>query len=276
MFQFNDKVAVITGAGQGIGKELARQALNRGMKVALLDRNPQPLDTTAREFSQEFAADSIFTDVCDITDINQQQASASRIFNRFGEVQVLVNNAGVAGPYGALWQVDLEQCKDTFNVNVFGAIAGIKTYLPQMLAQTQECLVVNIASIAGLLNAPFCDSYFASKHAMVSISESLKIEVGMVADHINVAVVCPGWVKTSLPQSATKPPSVVSDPIAAQTLTQVVAAIENGDCPQSVAEKIFAALQEKQFYILPHTEYQQAIQERTQAVLAGEGPAFSW
>src|SRR4029079_7654450 len=121
-------------------------------------------------------------------------------------VHVLCNNAGV-GIGGLSWEHSLDDWKWVFGVNFWGVVHGVKTFVPRMLAQGSEGHIVNTASIAGLISSPYMSVYQATKHAVVAITESLKMELELSGGKLSASVVCPGFVATKVSDSERNRPS---------------------------------------------------------------------
>src|SRR5262249_24070145 len=145
MKQFRDKVAVVTGAGSGIGRGLAERFAAEGMKVVLAD--------------------------------GQEDALARRTLEEFGAVHIVCNNAGVSGGGGPVWTATEADWRWVLGVNLFGVIHGIRTFVPVMLEQGTEGHIVNTASVLGLMTGPGGGPYGASKHAVVRITEGLQYDL---------------------------------------------------------------------------------------------------
>ena len=161
--------------------------------------------------------------------------------------------AGVGGG-GLSWETPLSTWEWVLGVNLWGVIHGVRSFVP-LLIQQSEAHIVNTASVAGLMAAPFMGPYNASKHAVVAIAETLHHELAMTAPHVKVSVLCPGWVNTNIADSArNRPPRLqegvgVADPDAAQLLRGF---IEQGMPPDDVAGKVVDAIRTEQFWILTH------------------------
>jgi len=205
MKEFKDKVAVITGAASGIGLGIARRAAKEGMKIVAVDIEKDALKQTEEELkSSGTDVISVLTDVSKAEDIEKL---AQKTIDAFGEVHLLCNNAGVAAP-GLLWECILSDYKWVFGVNLWGVIHGIRTFIPIMLQQDNECYIVNTSSMAGLM---FGDSgngiYSITKHGVIALSESLRMSFANMGAKIGVSVLCPGIVNTKITNSERNRPT---------------------------------------------------------------------
>ena len=192
MDQLKGKVAVITGAGSGIGRALAHQCAEHGMRLALLDLKLPGLQETA----SGTAADALLVE-CDVTDEAQVERAAEQVYERFGAAHLLFNNAGVftGGPF---WTAPTREWRWCFEVNVMGVVHGLRSFIPRMLKGGEAAHIVNTASVGGLTSPPHYSVYSASKHAVVALSECLHHDLREVTEHIGVSVLCPAFVKTAI------------------------------------------------------------------------------
>jgi NAD(P)-dependent dehydrogenase (short-subunit alcohol dehydrogenase family) len=250
------KVAVITGAASGIGRAMARSFGTAGMKLALADVEAGAL----REVRQELAAGGVdaaaFT--CDVSQSDAVEKLAEDARSAFGSLHVVCNNAGVFLA-GTTWGTSLEDYEWILNVNVWGVIHGIRTFVPILLEQDEPAHVVNTASMAGLTTGPRAAAYFMSKHAVVALSESLYHELAMREGcPVGVSVVCPELVNTRIFQAGrNRPPHLkrAADEDLPEETRQVEAAVSSvaslGVDPRVLAERTLAAIRENRFWVLP-------------------------
>lgn len=192
MNPFANGVAVITGAGAGIGEGLARHAAKLGMKVALVDVNAAAITALAAELGP--ATIAVPTDV---RDADAVIALAATVHDRWGAVRLLVNCAGVE-TIGYSWDIAPARWQATLDINVMGAIHGVHAFVPHMLAAGEPAFVANIASAAAFGQMPMQSAYIVSKHALQSFSENLSLEIGLTGKPIHVASVIPGTVATAI------------------------------------------------------------------------------
>ena len=253
MQDFDGKVAVVTGGASGIGFALGRRFADEGMNVVLADVEAPALDRAVRELRA--AGAEVHGVVTDVSDGAQVQALADEAVTRFGAVHVVCNNAGV-GAGGSAWEMPLSTWEWVLGVNLWGVIHGLRAFVPILLQQS-EGYVVNTASVAGLVAAPYMAPYNASKHAVVAISESLHHELALTGASVKVSVICPAWVKTRIAESARNRPAQLRDEdedatAAGAALLQQL--LEQGMAPDVVADKVLAAMRAEQFWILTHDD----------------------
>lgn len=278
MKEFKEKVAVITGAASGIGKAIAERAAQAGMKLVLADVDAAGLDKVVAEFSQKGCeAVGLRTDVSRESEV---MALADLAFERFGKVHLLVNNAGVAATNTA-WTAPQSEWDRVMGINLYGVTNGLRAFVPRMLEANEEGHIVNTASAAGLIPAPSFASYNASKFAVVAVSEGLHHDLSLRKTKLGVSVLCPEWVKTSIHTSVQHEPDAKltaarqADPVLMSITSTVSSAVETGISPDEVADKVFAAVQAKQFYIITHQKTTlPAVEKRMQDMLQGRNPSM--
>jgi all-trans-retinol dehydrogenase (NAD+) len=195
MTELAGKSTLITGAASGIGRLLATELARRDARLTLWDINEASLDDTVDEIRKRTGAHCSGY-VCDVSDPGAVDTAARQLLSETGEVDVLVNNAGIVT--GApLLDLSDEMIEATFRVNVLPLYWVTKAFLPQMVAR-QRGHVVTVASAAGLLGVPRQTDYSASKHAAVGFDESLRVELARLAPSIQTTVVCPFYIDTGM------------------------------------------------------------------------------
>ncbi len=280
MKTFRDKVVVITGGASGLGREFANVAAREGMKLVLADVQRDALDRAVEELKAQGA--SVIAAVCDVRKGEQVQVLADAAVAEFGGVHLVFNNAGV-GSGGLIWENTEADWEWVMGVNVWGVIHGVRIFTKLMLAAAAkdpsfEGHIVNTASMAGLLNAPAMGVYNVSKHAVVSLSETLYQDLQLVGAPIGASVLCPYFVPTGISQSHRNRPedvSMTARPTASQLAAQAMTdkAVSSGKVSaQDVAELTFKAIADGQFYIYSHPGALAGVQERMQHIVAGTNP----
>ncbi len=272
-----DKVAVITGAGSGFGREFARIGARERMRLVLADVQQDPLDTAVAEARAAGAeALGMRTDVSKPEDLEQLAARAT---GEFGAVHLLFNNAGVAGGGGYVWESSLKDWQWILGVNLMGVVNGIRAFVPRMLKQDCECHLVNTASAAGLVSAPLMSAYNASKHAVVTLSETLFHDLRLAKAKIGVSVLCPAWVPTNIHASERTRPPELTDP-RPPTPSQIAArqrsekAIASGRLGAAdVARMTFEAVRDGRFYVITHPKMLASVELRFRDLLAQRNPS---
>ena len=242
-------VAVITGAASGIGEALARHAAcELGMKVVLADINEQSLQQLAHALSEQGCeALAVHTDVADA---DSMVALATKAQNHFGDVTLLVNNAGIE-TLGFSWEIPAAQWDKILKVNIHGVVNGVNAFAGAMIDSGKRCVIANLSSLAGVSIAPLQASYVMTKHAVLSFTECLNLEMAMKSDLVQVSAVLPGPVKTRIFESV----STHDDSAVAEHHRVMIELLEkNGMTPQAAAETIFEQLAQGQFWVSTHPE----------------------
>jgi NAD(P)-dependent dehydrogenase (short-subunit alcohol dehydrogenase family) len=280
MKSFQNKVAVITGGASGFGREFANIGARLGMKLVLADVQQDALDRAKAELEAQGA--QVLAMHCDVRKAEQVQALADATMARFGAVHLLFNNAGV-GSGGLLWENTQTDWEWVLGVNLWGVIHGVRIFTPLML----ECAknepgyqghIVNTASMAGLLNAPTMGIYNVSKHAVVSLSESLYQDLKLVEAPIGASVLCPYFVPTGISQSHRNRPDDVQNsgaPTASQRAAQAMSdkAVSAGKVSAAqVAEWTFDAIRDDKFYIYSHPGALGNVQKRMEDIVLQRNP----
>lgn len=274
MREFKDKVAVITGAASGIGRAMADRCVQEGMKVVLADVELEPLAKT--EASMKASGATVLAVRTDVSQARDVEALAQETLEAFGAVHLLCNNAGV-GTSAAIWEITIADWEWVIGVNLWGVIHGVRVFVPIMLEQDTECHIVNTASIFGLISGPGSGAYKVTKHAVVTLSETLHHELAERGARVKVSVLCPGAVSTRIMESArnrpghfpTTQPLHPASAARLEALRQLVAA---GMPPGQVADAVFEAIRKDQFYILTHPEGKESVRTRMEDILQGRSP----
>jgi NAD(P)-dependent dehydrogenase (short-subunit alcohol dehydrogenase family) len=276
MKELRGKVAVITGAAGGIGRSIAEDLARAGSKLVLADIE-QPALAEAERALRASGAEvlAVLTDVRNASDIG---ALAKETLDRYGSADLLFNNAGVGGG-STVWDSTVSDWEWVLGVNLWGVIHGIRTYVPIMLQQNTEAHIVNTASVAGLISPPGMGPYNVSKHAVVTLSETLQHELATAGSKIKVSVLCPAWVKTGIADSDRNRPEELKNPVRPMTEMEKIreqnirAALEASHVkPEDVANKVLEAIREEKFYILTHPNIKGAIQARMEDLLEESTP----
>jgi NAD(P)-dependent dehydrogenase (short-subunit alcohol dehydrogenase family) len=271
-----DRVAWITGAASGIGLAIAHKLAAERMKLVLVDIEEAPL--RAAETALRATGATVLALRVDVSRADEMAAATAKALEQFGVVHLMVNNAGVGGGGGPMWQLSEADWRWALDVNLWGVIHAIRLLVPPLLASGQDGHILNTASIAGLTSTPFMGPYTASKHAVVALSECLAKELELAKAKIGVSVLCPGFVKTKIGGSHRNRPA--SDGAQAVTdemkkfqgvLNQLV---EGGVPAETIAEQVLHAIREPRFYVLTHPEMKPAIEHRMKQILAEQQPGI--
>lgn len=229
------KTMVITGAASGLGRALALAAAP-DYDIAVLDKQPQAGQQVVTTLQSEGCHAVYFN--CDVTNAEAMNDVAHQILSQFGQVDVLINNAGIASE-GGVETSSIEQWQRVLNINLMGVVHGCRSFLPY-LKQRPEAAIVNVSSFAALALAPFMASYNVSKAGVLALSETLRAE--LVGTTVHVTVACPAFFKTALTESMVDS----SDQMKQRIEKWMQASPFNAD---DVAQQILVAMREKQFMV---------------------------
>jgi len=278
---FKNKTAVLTGAGSGFGLECARIGAKLGMNLVLADVQQDALDKTVAEM--QAAGAQVLAMRVDVSKADQVEALGAATLARFGAPHFVFNNAGV-GAGGLIWENTQADWEWVIGVNLMGVAHGVRVFTPMMLAAAAkdpayQGHIVNTASMAGLLNAPNMGIYNVSKHAVVSMSETLYQDLALVTDQISASVLCPFFVPTGISQSHRNRPKEATLAAAKPTKSQLIGqamsdkAVGSGKITApEVAQMVFDAIAANRFYIYSHPKAIGSVQTRLEDVLQGRNP----
>jgi NAD(P)-dependent dehydrogenase (short-subunit alcohol dehydrogenase family) len=278
---FKNKTAVLTGAGSGFGLEVARIAAKLGMNLVLADVQQDALDKTTAELTAAGARVLAFK--VDVSDAAQVDAMAQATLQRFGAPHFVFNNAGV-GAGGLIWENTLKDWQWVLGVNVMGVVHGLRSFTPLMLEAAKKDAsyrghIVNTASMAGLLNPPNMGVYNVSKHAVVSMTESLYQDLQLVTDQISASVLCPFFVSTGINQSERNRSGAMRDANVPLTKSQRIQqamtskAVTSGKVSAAdVAQMVFDAIAANRFYIYSHPKALKSVQTRMEDIVQARNP----
>jgi NAD(P)-dependent dehydrogenase (short-subunit alcohol dehydrogenase family) len=273
MKELGGKVAVVTGAASGIGRALSEAFAAEGMHVVMADIEDDALAAAAKEVGE--SGTKVLAVRTDVSKGDDVDALAARTVDEFGTFHVVCNNAGV-GSGGTMWELTEADWAWVLGVNLWGVIHGIRAFVPRLVEQN-EGHVVNTGSIAGLTSAPMMGPYNASKHAVVTISETLQRELALNASTVRVSVLCPGFVQTRIAESDRNRPDHLRNPVepemnevGRELLKQIIA---SGLPAAEVARQVVDAVKQERFYVLPHPEMKSIVRTRMDDILEERAPA---
>ncbi len=276
MQDFEGRTAVVTGGASGIGLAIARRLGREGMNLVLGDIEQPALDEAVAAFdAAEVPVLGMEIDVSDVESVRRLAAAAEE---RFGNIHLLCNNAGVGGGGAILEPDDLDVWEWVLGVDLLGVLHGIKVFGPSMVAHGEPCHMVNTASMAGLMPTPGLGSYTVSKYAVVAMSETLSLETADT--NLGVSVLCPGFVQTKIADSQRNIPEHLvrlEEPSEEEEFLRqaVIDLVGGGIPPEQVADDVVDAIRSGRFYILTHPEYATQIRQRAEWIASGTAPS-SW
>lgn len=279
MKDFNGKTAVITGGASGIGRAMGELFLAKGMNVVLADIEQNALDATVAALAA--GGDQCIGVVTDVSKAEDVQRLAEKALAAFGAIHIACNNAGVfAG--GLLWEESLADFQWQLDVNVWGVIHGIRTFVPIMKAQDSDCHIVNTSSMAAVTAMPYSGIYHMTKHAVLAMSESLHHELSFHVPNVKVSVLCPEAINTGIaasernrPGSYSKAGDIVESDARALVSQALTESVSGGIGPEVMAQRVFDAIVEERFYILSEEAWRESANVRLEDVRLGRNPTFA-
>ncbi len=279
---FRNKTAVLTGAGSGFGLECARIGARLGMHLVLADVQQDALDRASDEL--QAAGAQVLAVRLDVSRADEVDALGRAVQERFGAPHLVFNNAGVAAG-GLIWETSVRDWEWVLGVNLMGVAHGVRVFTPMMLDAAKADPVyrghiVNTASMAGLLSPPNMGVYNVSKHAVVTMTETLYQDLSLVTEQVSASVLCPFFVPTGINQSQRNRPADGAEPVAsAPTRSQLIGQAMNDKAVSSgkvsaadVAQRVFDAVAANRFYIYSHPKAIQSVQTRLEDILLARNP----
>jgi NADP-dependent 3-hydroxy acid dehydrogenase YdfG len=260
MTQVAGKTAFITGGGSGVGFGQAQVFAEAGCKVAIADIRRDHLD----EAMQHFAGTGfeVMPVVLDITDRAAYARAADEVEKKLGPVQLLFNTAGVS-IFGPMQDATPEDWEWQLNVNLWGVINGIQTFLPRMLKRGDDCHIVNTASMSAFISLPRTGIYAVTKMAIRALSECLSMDLENT--RVKVSLLCPGAVNTNIHEAVLTRPERLkntgyygADPAVFQALKNVISI---GMEPPTLAKYVLRAVENDELYILPYPEFRETLED---------------
>ena len=248
------------------------------MRVVLADIEEGALANVECEMKADGA--TVLAVATDVSQGAEVKALAEKTVAVYGAVHVLCNNAGVSPVVGASWKLTEADWQWVLGVNLWGVLHGIRVFVPIMLQQGSEGHVVNTASIAGLLSAPWATTYDVAKHGVVTLSESLHRELAQAGSKVKVSVLCPAWVKTRLMSGDRNRPAVLRNDAGQESASPQAAVMEQafrqlvatGTDPNEIGDLVLNAIRHEKFYILPHPEWKERVRARMEDIIGERNP----
>jgi NAD(P)-dependent dehydrogenase (short-subunit alcohol dehydrogenase family) len=284
--EFNDKVAVITGAASGVGKALSHRLAKAGAKIVLSDIEAGALYKAVAEIND--GGGTAIGIVCDASKRDEVDALRDQAFAKWGKVHAVFNNAGVGGGGGpSIWTSPEKSFRWAMDVNFFGPLNGILSFLPRMFEQNEGGLMAATSSGAGIVFPPNSPAYSASKSALIALMEILQFQLDMVQSDIKAAILFPGphVVDTNLFGSHRNLQKDYDDPIIRAgggiddmetfqiVMKQFIGREVETTDPKDFAEEVYTSLLRDDFYILPLTDVtKDAVRKRFDDMLERRHP----
>lgn len=272
--ELKGKTAVITGAGSGFGLELARLCKAEGMRLVLVDVQADALARASAELQPALAQRA------DVSSAAEMATLAAAVQAHVGAPHLVFNNAGVAFG-GLIWEATPADWDWVLGVNLMGVVHGVRLFTPMMLAAAQadpayQGHVVNTASMAGVLNPPLSGPYNVSKHAVVSLTETLHHDLALVTEQVHASVLCPYFVPTGIAEShRNRDPGTMHQATPSQRASYLMSskAVASGKLTAAeVAAMVLRAVRERQFWIFSHPKALGLVGQRVDEMLNARNP----
>lgn len=258
------KVAVITGAANGIGLALSKICLQNNLCLVMVDKDRIKLNHEAAQL-EELYPNSVLAISCDMTQIEQVEQLVPSIDAQWGRIDYVFNNAGIIGTLAPTWELEVEQIDRAMHVNVYGMIHLIKTITPYLFQQHFRSHIINMASLYALSTGSQMATYSMTKHAVLALTESLYFDLQRLEKPVDVSIVFPSFTDTAL---------LNSNPLENQNPfhNSLAALLSHSRPVMDVAQHIFQDVLKKRFYILPDKEVKSYCEERVKAIVLQESP----
>jgi NAD(P)-dependent dehydrogenase (short-subunit alcohol dehydrogenase family) len=267
MEQFSEKLAVVTGAGSGIGRAIAKRCASEGMRVAVVDLHQGRLDTLTAELEGEGAGVQAHT--LDVSNATELQDFARRCREDHGTPDLLFNNAGILR-IGQAWTHSFEDWQKILSINVMGVVNGLNAFVPSMLEEGKPAHIVNTGSVGSLVAAPGMAQYTAAKMAVRGITETLAYDLAAIEAPIDVSLLCPGPVLTSISDELM---GIEAGSEEREPAEHLMAGQPGFITADECADRVFAAIRERRFWIFTHP-FNNYIHNKTQAIVQGANPVY--
>ncbi|MCY4426109.1 MAG: SDR family NAD(P)-dependent oxidoreductase [Halieaceae bacterium] len=267
MEQFNGKTAVVTGAGSGIGRALATRCAGEGMRVALADVHEGRLNDLRTKLEGEGA--QVLACTLDVSDAAAVSAFARQCCAELDVPDLLFNNAGILR-IGEAWSHSPEDWQIILSINVLGVVHGLNAFVPPMLEAGKKAHIVNTGSVGSLVAAPAMAQYTAAKMAVRGITETLAHDLAAREALIDVSLLCPGPVLTSISDDLL---GVEASSEEVDPADHLMVGQPDFITPEECADRVFRAIRERRFWIFTHP-FNQYISDNTQAIVTGENPVY--
>ena len=280
-FEFEGRVALITGAGNGFGQEFAKQACQRGMKMMLADIDEADLKRTQKwVLDNGGEAEVIVTDVTKEEDVDRMVKAT---MEKFGQIDLLINNAGIAFG-GEVYELPSNEWEWIIHANCMSHIYSMQRVIPIMDKQKTPCYILNVTSLAGLLTMDEMPAYYSTKHFATSLAEATYYDIQKKGMNIRMSVFCPSYVQTDLHHTMRhRPPqyTIPNDPFIGSApyereLKQAEYVITNGTPLDPIGPYVFQAIEEGRFYIQPHPKTKIIIKHYSKDVVKERNPDYKF
>ena len=275
------RVALITGAAYGFGKEFVKEAAKRKMKIAAVDIMEDEL-AKIEDVAKEFGAEDILIIPADVSLYEETEKVVNAVMDKWGQIDLLMNNAGTCTP-GPGFVIPLQDWEWIFRTNYLSHVYFMRQVIPIMRKQGTHCNIMNTCSVAGLITSTGMAAYYTTKNAAVALSECIEYEMQETGSDIHLGVFCPGFVRTNFDHADEYRPARYAhgdDPYyQSETFAKGKAAaqfvIGTGYPIEGFGERVFRAIENDEFYVVTHREYDEHIIKQVEQTIARENPVVA-
>ena len=277
------KIAVITGAASGIGREIARLAGSKGMRLVLADLSAERLDAFAHELisgqNGNISSEKVVTSCTDVSKGTEIEELGALTMKAYGSPHYVFNNAGVAGSSGLVWENTEEDWNWILGANLWSVVHGVRVFTPLMLQQAARDSayrgrIVNTASMAGFSSMPLAAMYNVSKHSVVTLTETLHHDLSFVTDQVKASVLCPFFIPTAIGTDESGHRGCKDlTPSQAIGHANTMRAVSSGKISaETVAHQVFDGMDRGEFYLFTHPGALASAKQRIDDVISGNQP----
>ena len=272
------RVALITGAAYGFGKEFVKQAAKRKMKIVAVDIMEDEL-MKLEDVAKEFGAEDITLIPADVSLYEETEKVVKATMDKYGQIDLLMNNAGTCTPgYG--FMIPLQDWEWIIRTNFLSHVYFMRQVIPIMKAQGTHCNIMNTCSVAGLITSTGMCAYYVTKNAAVALSECIEYEMQEAGADIHLSVFCPGFVRTNFDHADEYRPARYAhgdDPFYESEMFKkgkqsAAFVIGTGYPIEPFGAHVFEAVEKDQFYIVTHREYDEHIKSEADQTIARTNP----
>lgn len=278
MQDFANKVAVITGAASGIGRGIARAAARERMRLVLADVDEAGVASIADELRDGGAEVKVVR--TDVRHAAELDALAKASLDAYGAVHLVCNNAGVLVG-GHAWEKTDDDWRWVIDVNLFGVVNGLRSFVPILLEQGEPSHIVNTASVGGFMVGPYLSPYIVSKHAVVVLTESVFHELAALDAPVKISVLCPGPIATGITDSERVRPTDKSETVALRSPAEKAfdemlrTGVSAGMPPDEVGDIVIDGIRNDRFWIYTHEVEGEPIRARAESIVNGTDPGYA-
>lgn len=278
MQDLEGKVAVITGAASGIGRGIARAVARARMRLVLADVDEGGIAEIASELRDGGA--EVLGVRTDVRHASELDALARATLDAYGAVHLVCNNAGVLVG-GHAWEKTDDDWRWVIDVNLFGVVNGLRSFVPILIDQGEPAHIVNTASVGGFMIGPYLSPYIVSKHAVVALTESVFHELAALGAPVKISVLCPGAIDTGITDSERVRPADRAETAALRSPAEKAfdemlrTGVSAGMPADEVGDIVLDGVRAERFWIYTHPIVAAPIRDRAESIVNGTDPSYA-